>query len=139
MFKHGATGQYWSVLDNIKQWLTILGYIWQYEQYLNVPYNIISLIRLSWNSHLSNIEQYRTILGNIEQYWAILDNIGQYWAILENNGQYLTIFDFIIHYVTIPQAIYPFYQDLTKYKLFVWPRQTDRQRQVRVLERAFAR
>ena len=121
MSKQATTWQYWSVLDNFGQWLTILGYIWQYGQYLNVPYNIITLIRYKIELNLS-LEQYWTIQDNIGQYWTTPGNIGQYWAILDNIGQYLTIFKFIIHNVTIPQGIFPFYQDLTIYKLFVWPR-----------------
>ena len=68
-----------------------------FAQYLNVPCNIIFLIRVSWNSHLNNIEQYKTILGKIYNYWAIFRNIWQYQAILDNIGhssiigQYQTI------------------------------------------------
>ena len=40
MFTHGVTGQYWSLLDNIGQCLTILEIFDNIEKYLNVPYNI---------------------------------------------------------------------------------------------------
>ena len=46
-------------------------------------------------------------------------NIGHFWEILDNIVQYWTESEFIIHYVTIPQVIYPFYQDPTIWKLFV--------------------
>ena len=35
-------------------------------------------------------------------------------------------YDFNIHYTSTPQVIYQFYQDLTIYKLFVWPRKIPR-------------
>ena len=57
MSKEDANGKYWSILDNICQCPTLLGYIWQYWTNLNVAYNIKTLIRVSWSSHLINIEQ----------------------------------------------------------------------------------
>ena len=74
-------------------------------QYLNVTYNIKTLIRVGWNSHLSNIGQYWTLLDNIGQYGVILDNIGQYTTILGNIGQYWTILDDIgqfVSYLNVP-------------------------------------
>ena len=139
MFKHGATGQYWSVLDNISQWLTILGYIWQYGQYLNVPYNIISLIRFSWNSHLNNTGQYWAILDNtghnIGQYWAILGNIGQYWAIFDNIWLHQTLYNHTTSHLSILSGSYY----LQTFCVTYLPRERPRDPQVRVLERASAR
>ena len=60
------------------------------------------------------------ILTNITQYSWIFDKPGEYLKILGNIGQYLAVSDLIICYVTISQGIYPFYQDPTISKLFVW-------------------
>ena len=73
MSKHSVTGQYWSIPFNIGQCLKILEIFDNFEQYLNVHYNIITLKRMDWNSHMCNIEQYRTILDNIGEYLAMLD------------------------------------------------------------------
>ena len=44
MGKWGVCGQYWSILDNISECVTIFDNI---GKYLNVPYNVITLIRVS--------------------------------------------------------------------------------------------
>ena len=79
-------GQYYTIRINTWQYLAIFDDI---EQYLNVPYNVTT--RVSWNSHLNNIEQCWTILGNIGQYWPIFGNITWYWSILVSIVQYLTV------------------------------------------------
>ena len=67
MFTQGATGQYWPILDNISQFLTVFGNIWtKSECFLQYP-----------NSDKTDLKQSK--LNNIEQFQAILDNIGQYW------------------------------------------------------------
>ena len=65
MSKQGVTGQYWSILDNISQCLTILGYIWQY----------CTISECSLQYHISDKSELKY---SLEQYWAIQDNIGQY-------------------------------------------------------------
>ena len=81
--KHGATGQYWSLMDNISKCLRILGHIWQYLKIskCSLQFHKSYKSELKLTLDFSNIEQYRTILGILEQYMAILDNICKYWAI----------------------------------------------------------
>ena len=106
-------GQYYTIRINTWQYLAIFDDI---EQYLNVPYNVTT--RVSWNSHLNNIKQYRTLLGNIYKYCAILGNIGQYLGfsiILDSICQYCSISK---AFLTIFQVIWPLRQALYISKLF---------------------
>ena len=67
-----TTGQYWWILDNITQCLTILGNIWQYW----------SISERSLHHHNSDKSDLKK---SLERYWTILDNILPYWVILNNN------------------------------------------------------
>ena len=96
------TGQYWAIFLTIEKYFVIFDNV---GQFLNVPFSIKTLIRESWNSHLSNIEKYRTILGNIWIDWAILVNIGQHWTILGIFWLNQTIFIIIVPYLGISNNI----------------------------------
>ena len=76
--KRSATWQYWSLSNNIMQWLTTF---WKYIK--KTSNTITTKKNKKSNSHLNNIKQC----------WVLFDNIVQYCTTLKNILQNLKIFD----------------------------------------------
>ena len=104
-------------MRNTGQYSTILGKIVQ-------CWAISDILRKCWIvSFIANLNQSVCFWYSQEifTFWPILQNFQWYLTIFVNTAKSWRISDYTIHYVTIPQINYPFYPDLTIYKLFVWP------------------
>ena len=82
------------MLDNVRQYITILSNIWVFLTMCQLRQDRTKIAISMILEITENIGQYLTILGNIRQYWAlymILDDIVQYLNGANNTTSLLAI------------------------------------------------